>query len=74
MKLQDLAIDFDYTCYWCKERFPLQMLSRDHLVRLRTLKRLGLVETKKKSSSGNRPTGGRHNIVLACKVCNFERG
>lgn len=63
MKLINLAKRYNYICFWCKKKFKLEELSRDHIEPL-NCKRVG-------GGGGNRQHG---ECVLACKVCNQNRG
>jgi hypothetical protein len=58
MKLINLAKKYNYTCYWCKQKYPLEDLSRDHVVPLNN--------RWAKRDSGD--------ILLACIFCNQKRG
>ena len=61
MKLITLAERYKYTCYWCKNKFSLDDLSRDHIV-----------PVNKGSRGGGK--GGIKNCVLSCISCNQDRG
>ena len=61
MKLIDLAIKYNFTCYWCHKKFRIEELSRDHINPIR-----------KKHRNESTKTGDR--FVLACKCCNISRG
>ena len=61
MKLKTIAEKYNYICYWCKKKYELQDLSRDHIVPVR------------KSYRGG-GKGGLNNTLLSCKCCNLERG
>jgi len=65
MKLIDLAKKYNYTCYWCKRKFLLHELSRDHI---------NPVSKQTKDRSTNRNTEIYGKTILACKVCNNARG
>ena len=76
MKLITLAKRFNFTCYWCKDVFKLEELSRDHIKRYRQLVREGIIKERKgrrRRGGGSRASGGKNNLVLACKVCNLSR-
>lgn len=60
MKLLVLAEKYGYTCHWCKRKFPLDDLTRDHIYPKGHPKR----GVSRKQGS----------MVLACIVCNQERG
>lgn len=66
MLLKNLAEKYNYTCYWCKQRFELEDLSRDH------------VEPIAYKKGHHRRGGGssrKHGkILLACIFCNQKRG
>ena len=64
MKLLDLAIKHDFTCYWCHKKFRLEELSRDHINPLNKHHRPG----------GSNRWGNIGSCVLSCKVCNQSRG
>ena len=59
MKLINLAKKYNYICYWCKKKFLLEDLSRDHII------------TGKRRKGTKRQRGP---MVLACIFCNQERG
>ena len=60
MKLVTLAKKHNYTCYWCKKKFLLEDLSRDHIF---------------PSGHPNRGVHRQQGeMVLACVWCNNERG
>jgi len=63
-----LAEKFQYICHWCKHKYKIEELSRDHLTRLRQIKLDGKSKAKR-----YRTTGGKDNIVLSCKLCNLSR-
>ena len=60
MKLLSLAKKHNYICWWCKKKFSIEDLSRDHIY-----------PKKHPMRSINRQQG---NMVLACIFCNQERG
>lgn len=60
MKLENLAKAYNYRCYWCRKKFDLIDLSRDHIIPVR------------KSHRGG-GKGGFDKVVLACKCCNLSR-
>lgn len=59
MKLVALATRYKYTCYWCKKKFELEDLSRDHIIPTN--------ESRRNSNKGGK-------CVLACIFCNQKRG
>lgn len=59
MKLENLAKKYNYICYWCKEKFRLEDLSRDHVV------------TNHGRVGKAREQG---ECVLSCIFCNQRRG
>ena len=64
MKLKTLAEKYKYICYWCKNKFPLEDLSRDHII--------PVGHTHKYRSGWARKKTGE--VVLACIFCNQKRG
>lgn len=74
MKLKTLAEKYNYTCYYCKWPFRLSELSRDHIIRVRDLVKMGIIKkaANKKYSKAIGHFGGK-NLRLACKVCNLQR-
>jgi len=65
MKLITLAKQYNYTCYWCKKKWKLEDLTRDHII--------PYSQTKKswKRGGGHSRKG---KCVLACIICNGRRG
>lgn len=59
MMLKTLAEKHKYICYWCKKKFPLDELSRDH------------IQTRTREWKGGKAKG---ECVLACIFCNQKRG
>ena len=64
MKLITLAEKYNYTCCWCGYKFPLECLSRDHVIPL----------NKHKRSNGDNCDKSGIDIKLSCKCCNQSRG
>lgn len=65
MKLITLATKYGFQCYWCKHKFPLEDLSRDHITPVNRSYRGG------GSKWNTKHTG---EVVLACITCNANRG
>lgn len=61
MKLVNLAKKYNYTCHWCKNKFPLEELERDH------------IKTGQRKYRGQQLTT-RGGVLLSCKQCNRDRG
>jgi hypothetical protein len=61
MKLEKLAKKYKYRCFWCKRKFRLFELSRDH------------IETNLRKYR-HQDIKNNGECVLACKQCNQNRG
>lgn len=59
MKLITLAEKYNYKCYWCKKKFPLDELSRDHIIPL---------------NKGRNRGKDNGKVLLSCIFCNQDRG
>lgn len=64
MKLETLAKQYNYTCYWCRKKFILEDLSRDHIIPYSFL-------GKYRKGGGNSRKG---KSILSCIFCNQKRG
>lgn len=65
MKLINLAKKYNFICFWCKHKFPLDELSRDHIYP---------VHRPRSGAGKGGGEGCKGECVLACIFCNQKRG